>query len=517
VTDGTAYSGQVGVSATEGASATIGAGAELSTSTTSSSSKLNTRISTGLALSTVRIERDYEVVIEVEDSAEPGGEATAVTRREASGRISLSVPASALHSAPLQDGPEVDDHRAVRLPDNYLVDGTLPHRPDAPPGNALFEAAVARLGRPDLLRSAGVRMHQTTLESLLGAANRAVAFQEMAGPSGHELVPLAIPGQTSRVVVVRVRAEVSGLELISDPDEDSTTQLGENSRELHVSQLTARSNRLLPGSRSISGTTPGGAITVGRTSGRRVGEQDTGTVGARHETGVYESGQVVTVKVSVDYHLDFERRRIDRNHRPKVERADSVHRAASGEAYLTMFRHEYDAMRARMEAGEPALAGWDPAQQVKPARVRTVSMRVDADRQHPYQPLVDALGRARRDGVNVRLTVREPNGKRQVYVAGPDGTLTSRSDGEFAEAFATLHPRLALLAEGRVDLRKLHASTSGRFTGAVVDALQQTGIPASALVETDSRMRRTPTAHDTDSPTARRMHASNPGTGMTIE
>ncbi|TDW76335.1 hypothetical protein [Kribbella pratensis] len=517
VTEGTSYSGQVGVSATEGASATIGAGAELATSTTSSSSELNTRISTGLSLSTVRIERDYQVVIEVEDSAEPGGRPRAVTRREASGRISLSVPASVLHSAPAQDGPEVADHRAVRLPDNYLVDGTLPHQPDAPAENALFDAVVARLSRPDLLRSDGVRMHQTTLESLLGAANRAVAFQEMAGPSGHELVPLAIPGQTSRVVAVRIRAEVSGLELISDPDEDSTTQLGENSRELRVSQLTARSNRLLPGSRSIGGTLPGGAVTVGLNSGRRVGEQDTGTVGARHETGVYESGQVVTVKVSVDYHLDFERRRIDRHHRPKVERSDSVHRAASGEAYLTMFRHEYDAMRARMEAGEPALDGWDPTAQPKPARVRTVSMRVDADDQHPYQPLVDALGRARRDGVNVRLTIRDQGGKRQVYVAGPDGTLTSRSDSAFAEAFATLHPRLALLAEGVVDLRELHASTSGRFTGAVVDALQQNGIPASALVETDSRMRRTPAAHDPDGPPARRMHASNPGTGMTIE
>lgn len=72
VTEGTSYSGEVGVSATDGASATIGAGAELGTSTTSSSSELNTRISTGLALSTARIERDYQVLIEVEDSAEPG-------------------------------------------------------------------------------------------------------------------------------------------------------------------------------------------------------------------------------------------------------------------------------------------------------------------------------------------------------------------------------------------------------------------------------------------------------------
>lgn len=372
VTEGTSYGGSLGASASDGAEANLGAGVELSTSTTALSSELNTRISTGLSITTARVERDYQIVIEVEDSASPGGNQTAgrsMTRREASGRLSLSVPVSVLNSAPPpQEGPEVSDHRPVTLPDNYLVEGTQPYRSGAAPENTLFDAVCARLGRSDLLRAAGVRMHQTTLESLLGASNRMVAFQEMAGPSGYELVPLAIPGQSTRVVAVRVRAELSGLELVSDPDEGLTTQLGENTRELRVSQLTAKSNRLLPGSRTIGGTTPGGELTASVTAAKHVSEQDTGTVGARHETGSYESGQVVTVKVSVDYHLDFERRRIDRNNRPKVERSDSLHRAASGEAYLTMFRHEYDAMRARMEAGQPALAGWDPARLPQPAR-----------------------------------------------------------------------------------------------------------------------------------------------------
>lgn len=243
------------------------------------------------------------------------------------------------------------------------------------------------------------------------------------------------------------------------------------------------------------------------TSSRRVGEQDTGTVGARHETGLYESGQVVTVKVRVDYHLDFERLRLGRRRQPKVERSATVRRAASGEAYLTMYRHEYDEMRARMESGQTAGTNSD--------RVRTVQVTVDADDQHPYRPLVDALDQARREDVNVRLAVREANGRRTVYVAHPDGTMTGRGDRGFAAAFATLHPRLALLAEGRVDLQALHTPDAPprRFTSAVVEALQQHGIPAAALVETDSRMSHPRTAKAA----MRRSHTVNPASGMTIE
>jgi hypothetical protein len=227
---------------------------------------------------------------------------------------------------------------------------------------------------------------------------------------------------------------------------------------------------------------------------------------------VYESGQVVTVKVRVDYHLDFERLRLGRRRHPKVERSDTLRRAASGEAYLTMYRHDYDAMRERMESGRTAPSSSTKA---KPDRVRTVQVTVEADEQHPYQPLVDALDQARREDVNVRLAVREANGRRTVYVAHPDGTMTGRGDRGFAAAFATLHPRLALLAEGRVDLRALHTpeAPSRRFTSAVVEALQQHGIPAAALAETDSRMSHTRTAKAP----MRRSHTANPATGMTIE
>ncbi|MGW6196512.1 hypothetical protein ACWF0M_10255 [Kribbella sp. NPDC055110] len=506
-TEGTSYGGALDASSADGIPATAGAGAELSTSTTAASTEAGTQIATGLSIDTARVERDYELFIEVEDSAAPGGPSASTTRRQASGRMSLAVPESVLDSAPPQHGPEVPDHRPVVLPDHYLPEGTIPYLPGAEEDNALFEAACARLGEVDLLKPDGVRMHATTLESRLGGANRLVAFPEMAGPSGYELVPLAVPGDSARVVAIRVRAEVSGLELVSDPDVESTTQLGQNSRGLAASQLTARSNRLLPGSRTVGTSTPGGELSVSTTSSRRVSEQDTGTVGARHETGMYESGQVVTVKVRVDYHLDFERLRLGRRRQPKVERSATLRRAASGEAYLTMYRHEYDAMRERMESGQTA--------DTKSARVRTVQVTVDADEQHPYQPLVDALDQARREDVNVRLAVREANGRRTVYVAHPDGTMTGRGDRGFAAAFATLHPRLALLAEGRIDLRALHTpdAPERRFTSAVVEALQQHGIPAAALAGTDSRMSHTRAAKAS----MRRSHTANPASGMTIE
>ncbi|TWD84387.1 hypothetical protein FB561_5574 [Kribbella amoyensis] len=504
VSAGTAYDGRIDLSGTSDASGTAGIGTGLGTSTTATSSELTTRISTGLAVETARVERDYRVMVEVDDNST----GAPPTRREAGGRLSLSVPASVIDSAPPPYSPGLSDHRSADLPANYLVEGSQPYLTGAEPTNTLLDAASRRLARTDLLGPAGVQLHGTTLESLLGASNRAVTFQEMARPTGHQLIPLAVPGQVTRVVAVRVRAEVSGVELVSEPDAEATTQLGENTRQLRTAQLTAKSNRLLPTTKSVSATSPGGEVTVGASVGDQVTEKDTGTVGARHETGVYESGQVVTVKLTVDYHLDFERRRLDRHNKPKVERSASLHRAAQGETYVTMFRRDYDAMRAQMEAGRTRPA--------KSVRTRTVRVEALADAQHPYSPLVDALDQARTHGVRIRLTVRGTDGTRQRYLAKPDGTLSSGRDRKFAAAFATLHPRLPLLAEGRVDLRELFAAGGRpqRFTPVVVDALQQKGVPASVLAETDSRMHRSRLFEEPDNLPPRR--AAGPASGMSI-
>jgi hypothetical protein len=516
VTGTTSYGVEAGGTMTEGEAGSAGLSTDVSTSTTATSSEQNTRMSRALWLKTKRVERDYRVVVEVEEAPSTGGatkgrlaqaadlrrKPAPPTRRESSGRMALLVPASVINSTPPKIYPEVTDHRAISLPANYFVEGTIPYLTGEEPENKLFQAVYSRLSQRDMLNAAGVQLHETTLKNMLRPAVRKAAFEQIVSPAGYDLIPLPVPGHASRTVAVNVRAEVSGLELISDPDDDSTAQLGEIDREQRVTQLTTKSNKLLPTSQNLGGSDPASGIKAGVATGEQVTEKDTGTVGNRNETSKMESGNVVTVKVNVDYHLDFERLKLDRRGRTTVDRRDTVRKAATGEAYLTMFRHEYDAMRARMEAGVAPMRGWDPSKGPKQPQVRTVRVAgeemVAGDNgrpeHHPYRPMVEALAQARRDGVNVELTLRAADGSKQVYVASPDGTMTGRSrdDNDFAAAFATLHPRLALLAEGRVDLRQLYESGAhnGRLSGAVVEALQQQGIPAAVLAELDHIVKR---------------------------
>ena len=58
-----------------------------------------------------------------------------------------------------------------------------------------------------------------------------------------------------------------------------------------------------------------------------------------------------------------------------------------------------------------------------------------------------------------------------------------RRDGGFASAFATLRPDLALMAEGRVDLRELYNTSrpGGSFSAKVAAELEKSGVPASVL------------------------------------
>ncbi len=513
VTSTTSYGGNVGGALTAGSA---GLSTDVSTSTTASSAEQNTRMSRGLWLKTKRVERDYRVIVEVEEAPSKGGatkgrlaqtadkvrEEPTPTRRESTGRMTQLLPASVINSTPPKQLPEVTDHRAITLPSVYFVEGTQAHLTGDEKVDNLFNAVYGRLSRRDMLTAAGVQTHKTTLENMLSASARMAAFERIASAEGHPMVQLPVPGHGSRAVAVRVRAEVSGLELISDPDDDGTVQLGEIDRQQRITQLTNKSNRLLPTSQTAGGSLPALDVKGGVSGGEQVTEKDTDTTGNRNETSKFESAEVVTVKVNVDYHLDFERRTLDRRGQPKTERTDTIRQAATGEAYLTMFRHEYDEMRARMEAGVPPMRNWDPSKAPKP--VKTQTRKVEAhevvtrdngqQERHPYGPMVEALAEARRDGVNVELTLHGKDGSKHVYVAKPDGTMAglSRDDDGFAAAFATLHPRLALLAEGQVDLHELYLSgqRNGRFTGAVVEALQNKGIPASALTELDHTLKR---------------------------
>jgi hypothetical protein len=108
----------------------------------------------------------------------------------------------------------------------------------------------------------------------------------------------------------------------------------------------------------------------------------------------------------------------------------------------------------------------------------------------PYRPLVEALDRARKERVEVIVTMKQQDGAQQVYRALPNGTMigVGKNDNGYGAAFGALHPSLAMLAEGnKVDLRALYdAKGAGeRFSGTVVQALEAKGVPAAALTGLD--------------------------------
>jgi hypothetical protein len=311
----------------------------------------------------------------------------------------------------------------------------------------------------------------------------------MASDEGHAMVRLPVPGHGRKVVDVRVRAVVSDLELVGEPMDD--VQLGEVDRIQRTVRTSTTGNRLLPAGGTAGGGVPGIDVNGGVSVGEQFSDTDSDTTGNRNELSKFEEGIVVTVRVRVDYDLTFERKVQNRQGDESVKRSDARHGVAAGEAYLTMFHHEYLAMRERMESGAPlatALEGISP--QIAGRHHNATEFTDNGAGQqeyHPYQPLLDALAEARKDHVAVQLTVHEQDGQSRSYQALPDGTMRGAADGGFAAAFATLHPRLAQLAEGRVDLRDLFNTTprSARFTGAVTEALQSNGVPASVLSELD--------------------------------
>jgi hypothetical protein len=273
---------------------------------------------------TLRVTRGFRMTVQVNES-EP---------RNLTGEMTLLVPASVVN-APT---PQAADEGKVTLPRGTVVEGTIARK--------LFKTVYGRLGKPDMLTEEGARVHRTALENMLSAATRLAAFERIASPEGHTMVQLPVPGRRSRLVAVQVRAKLSNLQLVAEGD----AQLGQIDRQQRITQLTTKSNRVLPAARSLSGSNPAG-IQAGLSNGEQVGEKASDGTGNRNETTMNERGQVVTVKVDVDYHLRYEVRRPDRHGGFQVAATDTG--STRGTAYLTMFRHEYDALRGKPSTPPP--------------------------------------------------------------------------------------------------------------------------------------------------------------------
>jgi hypothetical protein len=426
-------------------------------------------------------------------------------RREATGRLTLLVPASDVNQVPLP-APEFPDHRPVvlstlkflrgiQLHDEF---GQLPDEQETIDDPDFDDALVTRVTRElssrRWLTQAGVQLHKGFLRDELNGSARRIAFERSDGTGSPWTPGLPVPGHGSRQVQLRLRAELSGLQLVSDSSEHA--QLGEAHRGQVAVNTTQESTRLAPTSQSIGNSDPTTGLKAGASFGDQAKEKSTDTTGVRDETNSNESGELITVQLLVTFHVDARRQRTTRDHRTKTVREATFENAATGVVTLSMFRHEFEAMQARAEAGQAPLQNWNPDELAKlakrvPVRRVTASEIVtgpDGSRKvEPYRPLVEALARARSEQVEVVVTMKQQDGKRQVYRALPNGTMIGKDDNGFGAAFATLHPSLAMLAQGKVDLRQLYDAKGlgERFSGSVVQALEEHGVPASALTGLD--------------------------------
>jgi hypothetical protein len=202
--------------------------------------------------------------------------------------------------------------------------------------------------------------------------------------------------------------------------------------------------------------------------------------------------------------------------RDKLIRSDEAYDLGTGTVAVSMALADYEAMMADMEAGKRA-----PSPLGSAAATRTVRTEELLDPDHPYQPLSEALVRSKAERVRIELTLRSEDGKTEEYVV-EDGTMTGPGKDGFGAAFATLHPDLPRLAEAvGKDLRDVFAATKPgeRFTTAVAKALQEEGIPASAIAAADSgslHELRQQAAHQPSVDEAHRRSAASGG-GVAIE
>ncbi|GAB3822281.1 hypothetical protein [Kribbella italica] len=525
ITRSVGYGADLGAGLTDGDAGSAGLSTELTTSESVNVVDQNTHLSRALWSKTKRVEHDFRLVIEVEETPGAGAETKgklrqtadrfrsdekrpAPHRREASGRLTLLVPASDVNQVPLKP-PEYTDHRPVVLSTQKFLrgiqlhdqNGELPNEQetidDPDFDDALVSRVTSELGGRRWLTRAGVQLHKGIIREELNGSARRIAFERSDGTGSPWTPGLPVPGHGSRQVRLRLRADLSGLQLVSDSSEHA--QVGEAHRHQVAVNTSQESTRLAPTSQNIGTSDPTTGLKAGASFGEQAKERSGDTSGNRDETNSNESGELVTVQLLVTFHVDARRQRTTRDHQTKVTHEATFENAATGVVTLSMFRHDFEAMQARMEAGQAPMQHWNPdelaklAKRVPVRRVAASEVVTGADGSKtvaPYKPLVDALDRARKEQVEVVVTMKQQDGAQQVYRALPNGTMvgTSKDDNGYGAAFGALHPSLAMLAEGnKIDLRKLYdAKGAGeRFSGTVVQALEEKGVAASALTGLD--------------------------------
>ncbi|MBB6569081.1 hypothetical protein HPO96_12560 [Kribbella sandramycini] len=410
----------------------------------------------------------------------PAEQSIAATPRQLDANVTLLAPRALIRepggrvTAPGQQF----DHRSIRLPESAIVQTALPYPQGARPTDELYNALEAELARSEWLGAGGFAEAQGALGDQLGPVGLKASFAELTGPNGLQLMQMAARGNSQATVAVTVKARITGFELAEDAIGDAQT--GSVSRLETSSRSSSTSSRLGPG--SVNAGAEGGPVSLSASASRQVKEQTSAAHGTRLEATKFEEGEIVAVRVPVSYDVTI----------AKGKRHKQLPNAAEAQFVVKMLKHEYlDGLR-QLETGAAAGSAAAAARlQLTAEQLRTPDIRASAYHEdaagnqvyEPYRPLVDALAQAKRDGTTLVVAMAERDGQERIYVASSNGTLSGVGDGGFAAAFGGLDPRLALMAQGRVDLREVYdaAGPGENFSAKVSDELVRSGVPDSML------------------------------------
>ena len=393
-------------------------------------------------------------------------------------RLVADGPAPAVQAEPV-----LPEYRSFQLPESAVIKRAAPYLKGEQPSDLLHARIRNFLRRPDVLGEAGMVENAVLLSDWLKPTAMMAKFEQLTSADGYTPPRLAAPGNGPTTFEVTFHARRIGWEFEGMADGELTKAR----REQYTTSVSSSGNHVTP----VTGTGgfDAGIVSVTTAVGEQVKQQSSNANGTRFETNRSEKGQMVSVRIPVEYDVTI--REIADNGRSgrQVKHTTHLTSLAKGEFYVEMLKHHYLESLRQMETG----ASNDAA--LAEARLRPVSAKwgkpdltaSEYDEQGAYRPW-EPLQRARAQAVatksEVTLLMVERDGTERLYTAFPNGTMIGKDDGGFATAFGQLHRTMVQMAEHhKLPLRKLFNTLppDASFSAKVAGELEKSGLPMSVL------------------------------------
>ncbi|MFF0268428.1 hypothetical protein [Kribbella sp. NPDC004536] len=410
---------------------------------------------------------------------------------------------------PASEQEQALDHRPFQLPEGAFPLRLAVHGR----GDARQHELLARLSGEleEELGEEGVAAHRHLLHTSLRPTALKSKTYELLG-DGINLRPMTKPGNGRSTVYVSVRARKVGFELHGRAVEGQTGTVWRHEEKYRSSHT---SNRLTP--LTVSGGLDGALVRAGGSIGEQVKESSTDANGTRLETSRFLDSQLVTVRLPLAFDATIQTATEQGHGEPDVRRSRELPGLASGQMFVRMPQHQFLAILEQLERGvdlDSALA--DARLQSAPEDFGPPDIVATEYQQgkngavyQPYRPLVDLIAQAKAKVQKLVLLMQQADGTEQTYEASDQGVLRGERDGGFGVAFGRLDRRIALMAEGRVDLREVfNSSPPGTFNARVAEALIANGVPRDVLKGLDFGTTAETMAHPAT-------HGTRPHTGAT--